>query len=262
MKRAFDILLSSAALVVLSPLLIPVVIILRCTGEGHVFYRQERIGRGGRSFGLYKFATMLRDSPNMAGGLLTKKDDPRILPFGRFLRATKINEIPQLLNVLLGDMSLIGPRPQARPHFEVFPEHVKNKIVTVCPGLSGVGSIVFRAEESILAASGANGHEFYANEIAPYKGELEMWYIRRQSSRLDVLLLLLTVWSVLFSGSRLYVRLLGDLPMPSSSLLARCLGLSQAGADDRGEAVNTSMVGRWVSEVVESKRQSLSEIEP
>ncbi|MDI9434147.1 MAG: sugar transferase [Planctomycetota bacterium] len=242
MKRAFDILLASAALVVLSPLLIPVAIILRCTGEGHVLYRQERVGKGGRSFGLYKFATMLKDSPNMAGGLLTKKDDPRILPFGRFLRATKINEIPQLLNVLLGDMSLIGPRPQARLHFEVYLEHVKNEITKVRPGLSGVGSIVFRAEDSIVAASGANGHEFYANDIAPYKGELEIWYRQRQSNRLDIVLILLTVWSVFFPKSRWYARLLRDLPMPTSPVLARCLGLSHRGVEDHGESIDVSVV--------------------
>jgi lipopolysaccharide/colanic/teichoic acid biosynthesis glycosyltransferase len=227
MKRALDILLSSVALIVLSPLLIPVVIILRCTGEGHVFYCQERVGKNGRTFWLYKFATMLKDSPNMPGGLLTMKHDPRVLPFGRILRATKINEIPQLLNVLLGDMSLIGPRPQAKPHFEVFPEHVKRWIVKVRPGLSGVGSIVFRDEDSILAACGGDEHEFYAADMAPYKGELEIWYVRHQSIVLDMLLMLLTIWVILFPQSRLHVRLLRDLPNPGSVLLAQCLHLSQ-----------------------------------
>ncbi|MDY0354572.1 MAG: sugar transferase [Sedimentisphaerales bacterium] len=228
MKRAFDILLSSAALVVLSPLLVPVAIILRCTGEGHVFYRQERVGKDGRSFGLYKFATMLKDSPNMAGGLLTKKDDPRILPFGRFLRATKINEIPQLLNVLLGDMSLIGPRPQARPHFDVFPQHVRRAIAEVRPGLSGIGSIMFRDEESILAKCGGDEHGFYVQDIAPYKGELEIWYTQHQSCALDLLLILLTVWIVLFPKSRLHLGLLKHLPKPNSTVLAEYMELGQA----------------------------------
>jgi lipopolysaccharide/colanic/teichoic acid biosynthesis glycosyltransferase len=142
MKRILDIVLSSMALIILSPLLIIVVIILGCTGEGYIFYLQERVGLGGRIFGLYKFATMLKDSPSLPGGLLTKKGDSRILPVGRILRATKINELPQLFNVLKGDMSLIGPRPQARPHFDVFPEHVKKELIKVKPGLSGIGSII------------------------------------------------------------------------------------------------------------------------
>jgi lipopolysaccharide/colanic/teichoic acid biosynthesis glycosyltransferase len=220
MKRLLDILLSSIALIVLSPLLIPVAIILRCTGEGYIFYRQERIGKDGRPFGLYKFATMLKDSPNMAGGLLTTTDDPRVLPFGRFLRAMKINEIPQLLNVLLGDMSLIGPRPQARPHFEVFPAHVKREIIKVRPGLSGIGSIVFRDEDSILAQCGKDRHLCYAEDIAPYKGELEIWYVQHQSVSLDLLLILLTMWVVLFPKSRHHVKWLGDLPQPDSPILS------------------------------------------
>jgi lipopolysaccharide/colanic/teichoic acid biosynthesis glycosyltransferase len=223
MKRLLDILLSSVALIVLSPLLIPVAIILRCTGEGYIFYRQERVGRGGRIFGLYKFATMLKDSPSMVGGLLTTKNDPRILPFGRFLRATKINEIPQLLNVLLGDMSLIGPRPQAKPHFEVFPEHVKREIIKVRPGLSGIGSIVFRDEDSILAQCGKDQHLCYAEDIAPYKGELEVWYVQHQSVALDLLLILLTIWVVLFPKSRYHAKLLRDLPQPDSTILSATL---------------------------------------
>ncbi len=223
MKRVLDILLSSIALLVLSPLLVLVAIILRCTGEGYIFYRQERVGRDGRIFGLYKFATMLKDSPDMPGGLLTMEHDPRILPFGRILRATKINEIPQLLNVLLGNMSLIGPRPQARPHFEVFPEHVKREIVKIRPGLSGIGSIVFRDEDSILAQCGKDQHQCYAEDIAPYKGELEVWYVQHQNLALDLLLILLTIWVVLFPRSRQYAKLLRDLPKPDSEVLASCV---------------------------------------
>jgi lipopolysaccharide/colanic/teichoic acid biosynthesis glycosyltransferase len=223
MKRLLDILLSSVALIILSPLLIPVAIILRCIGEGYIFYRQERVGKGGRIFGLYKFATMLKDSPNLPGGLLTTKHDPRILPFGRILRATKLNEIPQLLNVLLGDMSIIGPRPQARPHFEVFPRHVKREIIKVRPGLSGIGSIVFREEDSILTQCAKDQHQFYAEDIAPYKGELEIWYVQHQSIVLDLLLILLTVWVVLFPKSRPFARLLRDLPQPNSAILSAWL---------------------------------------
>jgi lipopolysaccharide/colanic/teichoic acid biosynthesis glycosyltransferase len=225
MKRLLDIVFSVIALVMLSPLLILVAVILRCTGEGYVLYRQERVGKGGRPFGLYKFATMLKDSPRMAGGLLTTQNDPRILPFGRILRATKINEIPQLLNVLLGDMSLIGPRPQAKAHFDVFSAHVKQEILKVRPGLSGAGSIVFHDESAILAQCGQDEHVFYAEDIAPYKGQIEVWYVQHQSLWLDGLLILLTLWVVLFPKSRLHLRLLRDLPALESRVLADCLGV-------------------------------------
>jgi lipopolysaccharide/colanic/teichoic acid biosynthesis glycosyltransferase len=232
MKRCMDILSSLVALIVLSPFLILVATLLRCTGEGYVFYRQERVGRDGRPFHLLKFATMLKDSPNLPGGLLTTKGDPRILPVGRILRATKINEIPQLLNVLSGDMSLIGPRPQAKPHFDVFPEHVRREIIKVRPGLSGIGSIMVRDEDSILAEYGKDEHEFYAQDIAPYKGELEVWYVQHHSGALDLLLMVMTVWVILFPRTQLPLKLLGDLPRPSSAALCRCMGLPQA-YDDR-----------------------------
>jgi len=219
-KRVLDILLSAAALILLSPLLIVIAIVLRCTGEGCVFYWQPRVGYGGRMFHLCKFVTMLKDSPNMPGGYLTAKNDPRILPVGRILRAAKINEIPQLWNVLRGDMSLIGPRPQALAHFEVFPEHVKREIIKVRPGLSGIGSVVFRNEESILAMCDTDQKDFYANDIAPYKGELELWYVQRQSVTLDLLLILLTVQAVLFSDTTWCLKLLKDLPKPHSSVLS------------------------------------------
>ena len=94
-------------------MLVPVAIVLRLTGEGEVFFLQERVGKDGKPFKLYKFATMLKNSPNMGTGTVTLKHDPRVLPVGRFLRKTKINELPQLLNILIGDMSVVGPRPQA-----------------------------------------------------------------------------------------------------------------------------------------------------
>ena len=102
MKRTLDVVLSFLALVVLVPFLLPVAVILRFTGEGEVFYIQERVGLGGNSFGLYKFATMLKNSPNIGAGEITVRGDPRVLPFGQFLRKTKLNELPQLWNILLG----------------------------------------------------------------------------------------------------------------------------------------------------------------
>ncbi len=220
MKRCVDLVCAAAALLVLSPLLVVVALLLRCTGAGHVFYRQERIGRYGRPFRLYKFVTMSPDCGRNQLDLLTAEHDPRVSPIGRLLRATKINELPQLFNVLLGDMSLIGPRPQVRPHFDVYPDHVKRAIIKVRPGLSGIGSIVFHDESMLLARCGKDHNRYYAEEIAPYKGELELWYVRHQSARLDLLLVLLTMLIVLSGRGRGCVLLLPDLPRPRSALAA------------------------------------------
>jgi lipopolysaccharide/colanic/teichoic acid biosynthesis glycosyltransferase len=212
--RLLDVLLSGFALLILSPFLLPIMLVLRFTGEGYIFYRQERIGKDGKPFGLLKFATMLKASPSMGSGLITLKGDPRVLPVGKFLRKTKINELPQLLNVLNGDMSLIGPRPQAPKHFDLFPEHVKAELVKVRPGLSGIGSIVFRHEEELLSRPGIDPVKIYREVIAPYKGELELWFIRNQSLRLHLLLILLTVWVIAVPYTTIYRRLLPDLPVP------------------------------------------------
>ena len=150
MIRLFDFVLSGIALLFLSPLLLLVMLALRSSGEGEVFYRQQRVGRDGKMFGLLKFATMLKASPNMGTGVLTVKNDPRVLPVGRILRKTKINELPQLVNIFLGDMSVIGRRPLAKKHFDILSPATRSLLVNAKPGLSGIGSIVFRDEENIL----------------------------------------------------------------------------------------------------------------
>jgi len=217
MQRLLDILFSSLALLALSPLLVPVAVALRFTGEGEVFYRQQRIGRGGRPFGLYKFATMLKNSPNMGTGEVTVKDDPRVLPLGRILRKTKINELPQLLNVLKGDMSLVGPRPQTRRCFDAFPPGSREAIVRVRPGLSGIGSIVFRDEEELMHAS-REPERFYDEVIMPYKGRLEEWYVAHATLRTYVLCIALTAWVVLFPDSQAVYRVFRTLPPPPEPL--------------------------------------------
>jgi len=217
MQRLFDILLSGFALLVLSPLFIPIVVLLRLSGEGEIFFVQQRVGKDGKKFGLLKFATMLKNSPNMGTGTVTVKHDPRILPMGHFLRKTKINELPQLLNILKGDMSVIGPRPQAQRCFDAFSKEVQGEIIKVRPGLSGIGSIVFRDEENLL--HGARDQVgFYDNVIAPYKGDVEKWYIRNQGLKNYFLLIFLTVWVVLFPASRIVWSILPNLPVPPSEL--------------------------------------------
>jgi len=217
MQRLFDIIFALGALLGMGVLLIPIVIVLRFTGEGEVFFRQARVGRGGGVFGLLKFATMLKDSPNLATGTITVTDDPRVLPFGKFLRATKINELPQLINILKGDMSIIGPRPQTQRCFNAFPERSQRKIIEVRPGLSGVGSVVFRAEDRMLGDVG-QADRLYDEVIMPYKGQLEEWYVANQGLKNYFLLIFATVWVVIFPSSRVLWHLFKGLPTPPAEL--------------------------------------------
>jgi len=217
MQRVFDIIFAGLALLFLSPLFVPLSIILRLTGEGEVFFVQQRVGKDGKRFGLLKFATMLKDSPNLGTGTVTVKDDPRVLPLGRFLRKTKINELPQLLNILKGDMSIVGPRPQAERCFLAFPTDVQKTIIRVRPGLSGIGSIFFRNEEQLLEGV-TDQVAFYDRVIAPYKGELEKWYIQNESLTTYFRVIFVTVWVVLFPQSRIAWTLFADLPPPPDEL--------------------------------------------
>ena len=216
-KRFFDILLSGVAILVLSPILIPVMIMLKCTGEHYIFYGQTRIGKNNRYFKIWKFATMLLDSPNMAGGLHTTRGDSRILPFGGFLRKAKINELPQIFNILLGDMSIVGPRPLVDETFASYSAEVKERICSVRPGLTGTGSVMFRDEERILTESQLSPEECYTKVIAPYKGELELWYLDHFGFWTDVKLIFLTAWVIVFPKSRLMEKMFKDLPKPAVS---------------------------------------------
>ena len=217
--RFCDILFSGLAIAGLSPLLVPIIIVLRSTGEGKVFFRQERVGKGMKPFRLLKFATMFENSPNIGTGTITIKNDPRILPVGRLLRKTKINELPQLLNIFLGDMSIIGPRPLTNETFSFYPPQTQSSISLVRPGLSGMGSIVFRNEEEIIQTQG-NAKEFYALEVAPYKGELEEWYVSKTNIILYFVLIILTAWVVAFSKSKIVWKIFKSLPKPPSSLIS------------------------------------------
>ena len=220
MQRFFDRFFSGLALVVLSPLLVPIVLLLRFTGEGEVFFRQDRVGLGGQPFGLLKFATMLKNSPNMGTGTVTVAHDPRVLPVGRFLRKTKLNELPQLINIWRGEMSVIGPRPQTQRCFDAFPAAAQADIVQVPPGLSGIGSIVFRGEEHLYAGF-EDPDWVYDTLIMPYKGELERWYVGHRTLLNYFLLIALTVWVVVFPKSDLVWRVFGDLPPPPPELAER-----------------------------------------
>lgn len=196
LQRLCDILLSGIAIILLAPLLVTVIGVLRFTGEGEVFFVQNRIGKEGARIKILKFATMMRDSPNIGTGTVTLKDDPRVLPVGKILRKTKINELPQLFNILIGDMSIIGPRPQTRRCFEAFPEKYREIIISVRPGLSGVGSIFFRNEELVMDDAD-NADEMYDKVIMPFKGSLEEWYVKNKSLRMYIILIIATIVVVL-----------------------------------------------------------------
>jgi lipopolysaccharide/colanic/teichoic acid biosynthesis glycosyltransferase len=211
-KRWIDVVVALLAIIILSPLLVPVMIILLLTGEHYIFYGQKRIGYKNRQFRIWKFATMLKDSPNLGTGSLTVKNDPRVFPFGRFLRKTKLNELPQVFNILLGDMSLVGPRPQMEIDFLKFPQHVQDVIYNAVPGLTGIGSVVFRDEEKWISEHKGDRHEFYRQKIAPYKGALEIWYQEHLTFRTDMMLIFLTAWTIFFPDTQLVFKIFGNLP--------------------------------------------------
>jgi len=212
-KRLLDIIVSLITLIVLLPLFIPIIIILKFSAEGEVFYFQERYGIYNSKFKIWKFATMLKNSMNIGTGSITLQNDPRVTRIGFFLRKTKINELPQIINILKGDISLVGPRPLVTKTFKAYNEEVQSKIYNVKPGLTGIGSIVFRDEETIISAViDEDPHEFYKRVIAPYKGELEMWYQKHNSFLLDLQLIFMTAWVIFVPNSRLYEKWFSNLP--------------------------------------------------
>ena len=215
-KRFFDIILATLVLIVLLPLFIPIMIGLRLTGEGEIFYFQKRIGYKNRYFNIWKFATMLKNSPNLGSGSITLRKDPRVLPMGHFLRKTKLNEMPQVINVILGDLSIVGPRPLVDQTFNAYPEEIQSIVYNTKPGITGIGSIVFRDEEGLFETSTEKDpHVFYKNKIAPYKGKLEQWYQANQSFWTDIKIIFLTAWVILFPKSELVYKWFQDLPKRS-----------------------------------------------
>ena len=215
--RFFDILFSLLALFFLLPLFVPIVLILKFTGEGEIFYRQERVGQFGRHFDLLKFATMLKDSPTIGAGEITLKNDPRVLPFGRFLRKTKINELPQLFNILAGHISLVGPRPMVPNTFLKYSSEAQSELKKVRPGLTGIGSIIFRDEEKFLEGK-SDPRKFYDDHIIPFKNKLELWYVKNNSISTYFKIIFVTAWVIIFSKSKISESLFPKLPKLPASL--------------------------------------------
>jgi lipopolysaccharide/colanic/teichoic acid biosynthesis glycosyltransferase len=186
-------------------------VVLLLTGEHEVFYFQERIGYGGKPFNVWKFATMVKNSPSLGMGLITTRNDPRVLPVGRFLRKTKLNELPQLINILIGDMSIIGPRPLIPDSYYEYTEDVRAYITRLHPGLSGIGSVIFRDEEYYVSKAD-DPIKYYNEQILPVKGELEKWYFYNVSLYVDFMIVFLTCWVIIAPKSDLVYRIFKDLP--------------------------------------------------
>ncbi len=189
-KRLFDLFWSALGLVALTPLFGLVAVLIKRDSAGPVFFRQERVGRSGAAFRIFKFRTMRAASEGQ--GLLTVSNDDRVTKIGRVLRKSKVDELPQLINVLIGDMSLVGPRPEVPKYVALYPKDLRDKVLTVRPGITDLASIEFRDENELLEAS-KDPHETYLNEILPKKLAYCSRYVDEQSVFLDFTIILRTL---------------------------------------------------------------------
>ena len=218
-KRIIDILFAIIGIVLFLPFFIPLAIILLCTGEHYVFYFQERMGYQNKPFKIWKFATMLKASPSLGTGTKTVKNDWRLTPMGKFLRGSKINEIPQLINILLGNMSVVGPRPMMPSDLKNLPREIENKFYNIKPGLTGIASVVYGDEDKLHSNPTLDPHEVDRLYIAPYKGELEMWYQQHCSLYTDLMIIFLTIAGIIFPNSKLPEKLFKSLPKKSPEFI-------------------------------------------
>ena len=193
-KRLFDLLLSSIGLLLLAPLLLLIALLIKLDSPGPVMFRQERVGRFGQPFRIHKFRTM-RHEPAGQGLQITVGADRRITRVGGFLRASKLDELPQLLDVWLGDMSLVGPRPEVPRYVAHYPAELREKVLSVRPGITDIASIEYRDESTVLARA-ADPEHAYVNEVLPHKLALAARYVERSSLWLDVWLIGRTVWAI------------------------------------------------------------------
>ena len=194
-KRLIDVVVAVCGLVLLSPILVAVALAVRFSSHGPVLFRQERLGQFGRTFIMYKFRTMRhRAGPMQHGSQVTAAGDKRITPVGRFLRRYKLDELPQLMNVLKGDMSLVGPRPEVDRYARCYPAEYA-RILAVRPGITDIATIAFRDEERILARS-AEPEQAYISEVLPAKIRLYFKYLEEQSLKTDLSILVRTIWTL------------------------------------------------------------------
>ena len=193
-KRLMDWLITLALLPVALPLMVAITLWVRLDSPGPVLFRQERVGRGGRLFRIHKFRTMrLHDG---SGPQITASGDARITRAGRWLRRSKLDELPQLIDVLAGDMSLVGPRPEVPRYMALYPDEARRRILSVRPGITDRAAIGFRDEERLLADSD-NPERTYVEQIMPIKQRLYLDYVAHHSIGGDLRILLATVRSVI-----------------------------------------------------------------
>lgn len=190
MKRLFDIVFAALGLVVLCPVLFIVTVIIKMGSPGPVLFRQQRVGRYGQPFRIMKFRTMVVDAEKL-GGQLTPTSDPRITPIGRFLRKYKLDELPQLLNVLIGQMSFVGPRPEVQRYVDLYTEEQK-RVLELQPGITDLASIRYRDEGAILAKA-SDPHQFYIDVVMPDKIRLNMEYAAKANVFTDTVIIMQTV---------------------------------------------------------------------
>ncbi|MFG0262518.1 MAG: sugar transferase [Novipirellula sp. JB048] len=194
MKRCLDLLAAGIAIVILAPLLLGIAVLIRLTSSGPLLFQQTRLGQGLKPFRILKFRTMVEHAPAL-GPAITSGDDPRITGIGKLLRRTKLDELPQLFNILKGDMSLVGPRPEVPKYVAMFEDDFR-QILIVRPGLTDLASIKYR-DESTLLAQAEDPEREYITRILPDKIELAKQYVRQSSLTFDLRVILKTLLKVL-----------------------------------------------------------------
>lgn len=220
-KRTLDLFFSLLGLFILSPLFLLIILILKNTAEKEVFYLQERMGLNNNPFYIYKFATMVKNSQYIGSKTVTLRNDPRVTRFGKFLRISKINELPQILNVIKGDMSLVGPRPLLTSSFKKYTTEIQEIIYKNKPGITGLGSLIFRDEELLVSTYKDLGKDplfYYKHYVYPYKGKVELFYHRNLSFLLDMKILFLTFFSLFNPNSNIVFKIIKGLPLKPEAL--------------------------------------------
>jgi len=212
LKRILDLLLSVTLIILLSPIFVVITFSLFLFNQRDIFYRQRRIGSKNKVFGILKFSSMLKNSENLPGGTITLRNDPRVTWIGKILRITKLNELPQLFNVLIGEMSFVGPRPLIKEGFDLYPPDVQSFVYQSKPGITGIASIIFRDEEKLVSESRMAPMDYYIIYIFPYKGQLEKWYNENRSLWVDFLILFLTGLKIILPNSKLEFKIFPSLP--------------------------------------------------
>lgn len=194
MKRSIDFILSIIGIIILSPVLLIISILIKISTTGPIFFTQNRVGKKGRMFLIYKFRTMVLAAESL-GPKITIGQDMRVTPIGRILRKTKLDELPQLFNVILGDMAIVGPRPEVSEYVDLYDANIREIVLSVRPGITDYASILMIDEGDVLAKSN-DPKATYINEIMPQKLDLAMKYVKEQNLIIDLKIIFLTIFKV------------------------------------------------------------------